>query len=199
MNRLSLTAVVAVAATLGAPAAARADFILDSFNSPSPGTLYFVSFSNTNPYTQIDKGIAPGVDRTVTVKVNEPPLNPTSANGTIGGGTLVVNSDTASSVTTELSYALSGAAGNLSGATGLQLGFLSFDVGTGFSTTPITIDIVTATGTLTTTMAAPGSTVPYNQSFAAGRRRRRRWTSRSTRFRCGRRRRRRRCCWPRSG
>lgn len=166
MNRLSLTAVVAAAALLGAPAAARADYVLDTFANPDPATIYQISLLNGNPYTSPTTTVSAGVTRSIQVTVNTTPVNFNSVSGTIGGGTFTMDSDNSSAATSKLTYALSGAASNLSGASGLELAFKTFDAGTAASSTPVTIEVVTKTGTLTRTTTIAESATPFTQSFA---------------------------------
>ncbi len=169
MNRLLFTT-IATAATLGAPAAARADFVLDTFANPSPGQEYLVARDNASPYTSSTTTVSAGVSRSIQVTVVSPnPPNFNSVSGIIGNGAFTMDSANDGAVTAQISYALSGSAGNLAGAGALELAFKNVNPGNdGTVGPPITIDIVTATGTLTTTTTIPGSTIPYSQSFAFG-------------------------------
>lgn len=168
MNRLLLTTVVATVATLAAPTAARADFILDSFSTPTTPADYFISKLDANPFTRTDTAVSPGVDRTIMVTVDAPPLNTTSASGIIGGGLFRSTSDDVSKVTSKIEYTLSGSAANLSTASGLDLGFISLDAGTTASATAIQIDVLSKNGSLTYSEMIPASTGAFTRSYDFG-------------------------------
>ncbi|HEX4611662.1 MAG TPA: hypothetical protein VH092_25930, partial [Urbifossiella sp.] len=94
------------------------------------------------------------------------PPNFNSVSGTIGGGSFSMNTDNATKASSALTYTLSGAASNLSGASGITLGFQDMDPGAASSSVPVTISIVTSTGTLTDTTTIAGNTNPFTQTFA---------------------------------
>lgn len=171
MTRLLLTSVVAVAATLAAPAAARADFVLDTFSNPTPGTIYQIALLNSNPYKAPTTAVGAGIARDVTVTVVAP-LPPTfnGVSGQIGGGIYSMDTDNMTKATSEIKYTLTGAAGNLTGATGLQLAFLNMNPGntsTGVATsTPVTVTVVTSGGTKSLTTTIAGNALPFTKSFA---------------------------------
>lgn len=166
-----IVAAVAVAGFLTHAPRASADYVLDGFDNPSPGQIYQISLLNgTGPYTSPTTAVSAGVARTVEVSVSTTPVNFNSVSGTIGGGVFTMDSDNSSAATSRITYALSGSAANLTGATGVELGFLNLDPGTtaggGAATSmPVTIEIMTATGTLTGTTLIDGSGVPFSKSI----------------------------------
>lgn len=169
MSRLLLTT-AAVLATLAAPSAARADYVLDSFTNPSPGTIYQIALLNSNPYTAPSTAVSATVTRDVTVTVIAPlPPNFNGVSGTIGGGAFSMDTDNATDARSDLTYTLTGASRNLTGATGLDLAFINVNPGntsTGVATTmPVKIDLVTATGTLSLTTTVAGTAVPLAKTF----------------------------------
>jgi hypothetical protein len=162
-------AVVAVAGFLAHSPRASADYILDSFNNPNPGQIYQISLLNGNPYTSPAASVSAGVSRTVQVSVSSTPVNFNSVSGTIGGGIFTMDSDNSSAAASKITYSLTGAASNLTGATGLSLTFNRLDAGlsgTGNAANiPVTVSVATAGGTLTSTTTLPNSASPFTQSF----------------------------------
>lgn len=164
-------AVVAVAGFLTHAPRASADYVLDDFNNPSPGTIYQISLLNgTGPYTSPTTTVSSGVTRTVQVSVNTTPVNFNSVSGTIGGGVFTMDSDNSSAATSKITYALTGASRNLSGATGLSLNFLNLDPGTvptggTPNSVPVQVQLVTSTGTRTLNTTITGSGAPFTRDF----------------------------------
>jgi hypothetical protein len=169
-----LVAAVAVAGFMAHAPRASADYILDTFDSPNPGDYYQISLVNgVGPYTSPTTAVSAGVTRAVRVSVSTTPVNKNSVSGTIGGGTFTMDTDNSSAAASQITYALTGAAGDLSGATGVSLTFARLDAGltaTGYATDiPAAIQVVTATGTLTlNTAALPASAAAFTRGFDFG-------------------------------
>jgi hypothetical protein len=167
-----LVALFAVAGFVQLSPRASADFVLDNFNTPSPGTNYQITLLNANPYTSPTDTISPGVNRTVTVTVTTP-VNPAfnAASGTIGGGLFSLDTANDSKVNSRIRYDLSGSAQNLSLATGLVLDFETFNAGNLTATTaatdiPLTVSLVTSTGTRTLNTFISGDATLNFSSFS---------------------------------
>lgn len=164
-----VAAILVVVAFQSLTPRASAEFI-DGFDVPNPGRIYQIALLDGNPYNSPTDVVSPGVTRDIRVEVSSPvPPNFNSASGTIGGGTFTMDTDNASAATSTIRFTLTGAASNLSGATGVNLAFLNLDTGNGNVTpVPISVSIATATGTLTRDSAISGSTAPFTASFAIG-------------------------------
>lgn len=171
LPRLAVAA-VAVAGFLTLAPRASADYVLDDFNNPSPGTNYQIKAFNGNPYTSPTTTVSPTVSRVVTVNVtepNDPAFN--AASGTIGGGTLSLATTDLTKATATISYALTGASRNLTGATGLDLGFVALDPGLlpsggAATSTAATVTLTDGNGrtrSIDTTINGNGN--PFTQSF----------------------------------
>lgn len=162
-----VVAVAAVAGFLAQAPRASADYILDNFSSPNPGDYYQISLVNgVGPYTSPTTTVSAGVTRTVQVSVSTTPINNNSVSGTIGGGTFTMDTDNSSKATSQITYSLTGAASNLSGATGLSLQFANLDAGTTATTIPVSVAVNTATGTRTFTGTITESATAFTQTFA---------------------------------
>lgn len=175
-----VAATVAVAGFLTHAPRAAADYILDDFNSPSPGQMYQITLlsNGQTSYTYPGSGatpVSPTVSRIVTVSVTEP-ADPAfnAASGTIGGGAFTLATDDKAEVTAALSYALTGASGDLTGATGLGLGFVALDPGLNpdgsvAAAAPVTVTLTDASNRTTSlTTAVAGSGNPFTASFDFG-------------------------------
>jgi len=165
--RLSRLAVVAVtvAGFLTLAPRASADYILDGFDNPNPGQIYQISLLNGNPYTSPTTAVSSGVTRTIQVAVSSTPVNFNSVSGTIGGGSFSMDTDNVTKASSQITFALSGAASNLSGATGVSLGFLNLDAGNSATSIPVTVQVVTATGTRTFTGTIDESSGAFTKDF----------------------------------
>jgi hypothetical protein len=160
-------AAIAVAAFLTLSPTASADYFLDTFSTPASGTNYQIALLNSNPYNSPVDNVSAGLTRQIQVSVSAPlPPNFNSVSGTIGGGQFSLNTDNQTKATGTITYTLSGTAGNLTGATGIQLGFANMDPGTLAVNTPVTISIATAGGgTMTDTTTIPGGATPFAQNY----------------------------------
>ena len=170
-KRLWLGMAVAV---VGMTGTARADFVIDDFSAPAPAQYYQIDLINGNPYNRIDS-IANGLTRDLTVTVVNPsPTNPNSASGYIGtrpstgapsGPIFSMDSDNSSTVTAALAYTgFSGMMANFASAGAINLGFFTLDSGTTSQTMPITIMLMTGSGTLSYTGTAAESETPFTFS-----------------------------------
>lgn len=173
LPRLAVAA-VAVAGFLTYAPRASADYVLDDFNNPNPGTNYQIKAFNGNPYVSPSTTVSSTVSRVVTVNVtapNDPAFN--AASGTIGGGAFSLATTDLTKATATISYGLSGSGRNLTGATGLSLGFVALDPGlqpdgTAATTSPITITLTDGSNqmrTRTLDATVPGNGNPFTQSF----------------------------------
>lgn len=165
--RLAVATAV-VATFLSLTPRASADYILDGFTNPNPGQMYQISLLNGNPYNSpsVATGVT-GVTRDVQVTVNSPiPTNFNSVSGTIGGSTFTMDTDNATAATSAIKYTLTGTAQDLSKATAIDLAFKNIDGGNSFTTTPVTVTIVTSSGTKTLSTTVADSTTAFTKSFA---------------------------------
>jgi hypothetical protein len=159
---------VAVAAGLlsGSPRAS-ANYVLDSFDSPTAVQNFAIADKNANPYTLTTNGISPGVDRTLRVEVLVPnPANAFSATGHVGGGDLFVDADNASTITATLTYTLTGSAQNLTGSGAIDLGFKNLDAGNSVTDITYKMTVVTSDGTYVKTGTINESTNPFTASLS---------------------------------
>lgn len=135
-----------VPAGLVAPAAARADYIIDDFATPTTPSPYQIALLSSNPYTLTDP-LGNGLTRTLTVQVLNPlPPDFDSLTGAIGGGVFRFNSESAATAVATLTYTGIGSA--ITGASGIDLSILKWDSGNGVTTAPVRITVTTGSGTL---------------------------------------------------
>jgi len=164
LSRFVVAAMTAAGFLTLAPRAS-ADYILDGFDNPNPGQIFQISLLNGNPYTSPTTTVSAGVTRTIQVTVSSTPVNFNSASGTIGGGSFSMDTDNVTKASSKITFALSGAASNLSGATGLSLGFLNLDAGNSATSIPVTVQVVTATGTRTFTDTIGENSGAFTKNF----------------------------------
>jgi hypothetical protein len=164
-----LRTLLLAAAVLVAGGTAKADIVIDQFSAPTPAVDYLISGLNTNPYVVTTNGIAPGINRTITLTV-APPVGALSMSGHIGGSYnfFSMSLDNASSGSAVIAYsfatpmnfipnvALGGAVGALQYLSSADTGFAA--------STPLLFTITTATGTLSfnTTMNVSSAFTPTN-------------------------------------
>jgi len=163
----------AVVAALGMAGTSRADFVIDDFSVPSPASFYLIDLLNSNPYTRTD-ALSNGLTRNLSVTVQTPnPTNPNSASGFIGtrpsgtpsGPLFSMDSDNSSTVISNLSYTgFVGALANFSLVNAIHLDFLNLDSGIATTTTPLSIDLITSSGTLNYSGFVSDSNVPFTFS-----------------------------------
>ena len=67
MLKRTLTSAVAIAAALLTGTAAKADFVIDTFTTPNPATVYALGNTAGSTYSSGPSVLAPGVTRTITV------------------------------------------------------------------------------------------------------------------------------------
>jgi len=170
MSRLRLTSVLAAAiVAFGSAGTARADFVLDAFTNPSPGQIYQITLLNGNPYNSPVDTVGTGVTRAVQVTVTSPTSpNFNAVSGVIGGGEFEMSAASTVTATSSVTYNFSGAAGNLSGTTGLTLDFISLnqDATPNTANLPVKIDIVTSTGTKSFTGSIANQAGAFSTNFA---------------------------------
>ena len=167
-TRLVVAALVVAAFSFVTPRAS-ADFLHDDFNNPASAELYIITYKNANPYSSGPTTVSTGVSRAISVLVTAPPT-PTdiSASGYVGGGQFSMATDQVSKATATITYTLTGAARNLTGASAIDLAFSKIDGGTGLTNTPVTVTLNTTGGTLTGTAFIPDSNTSSVTSFLLG-------------------------------
>lgn len=95
---------IAVCASLGLGASARAEIILDDFSNPNPAAQFIIGTSNNNPY-YLATNLAGGTVRTAMFTVTNPtPAGPFSLLGIVGGGTVDMFFDSISSGNAIIGY-----------------------------------------------------------------------------------------------
>ena len=142
---------LAACAVLGLGASARADIILDDFSNPSTGAQFVIANSNNNPYT-LTTNLSGGTVRTATFTVTSPtPAGPFSLLGIVGGGTVDMFFDSTSSGNAVIAYALGTPLdfSALSGSTGAIRLTTQSAASLGNPNVAYTLNLLTATGTLT--------------------------------------------------
>ena len=142
---------LAACAVFGLGASARADIILDDFSNPSTGAQFVIANSNNNPYT-LTTNLSGGTVRTATFTVTSPtPAGPFSLLGIVGGGTVDMFFDATSSGNAVISYTFGTPLdfSTLSGSTGSVRLTTQSAASFGNPNVAYTLNLLTATGTLT--------------------------------------------------
>ncbi len=159
----------AIAALLILSAFARADVILDDFSQPTPGVQFVIANTNSNPYTLPPTNLGGGTIRTATFTVTSPsPAGPFSLLGVVGGGTVDMFLDSTSSGNAVIGYTFGTPLdiAGIGGSTGaIRLSAQSFAT-VGNPNVAYTLDILTATGTLSATGSFANSAGFVDQDVA---------------------------------
>ena len=160
-------AVIAIAAlAFGAVAPAKADFVLDTFNAPTPATTFSITSAGSNPYTSPTVAVAPGLNRTVVVTaISGLGGSSSAATGNMGAGTFELSTTAAVTATAQVNYNYTTAQNFTSlGVSGLTLKFTFADLNIPFSV--VLTDSVGGTRTFTSTaVTGPGSYPALLSSF----------------------------------
>ena len=156
-----LISVVAAAAGLAIASPARADIVIDTFTDPAT-VNYQINLLNSNPFTAPSTLLSNGLTRDLKVTVTSPPFPAfNAASGSIGSGAFSLNTDSATTAFATIKYSGFGAGtSDFTGGSAIRLDFTDLNPGntsTGVAPDmPISVSIVTGTGTLTQTFAAVG-------------------------------------------
>lgn len=166
MRRLWLSAVATVLGLIGA-GTAKADIIIDDFDVPTPAVIYQISQLNGNPWTPGPWVTGSGLQRQLTVAVVTP-LEFNSVGGSVGNGSFSVDTNNSAQAYATLAYTgFTGSQSNFaaSGSDRVQIDFININPGniSGGGVAPdmpITVDLITGSGTLTQTVNIGGSGSP---------------------------------------
>jgi len=144
-------AMLAAAVIFGAATAARADIIIDDFNSPAIAVDYQIG-PQPNGLVISTNNVQPGINRSITLNVTSPtpPLDG-SMSGRVGGlvGVFTMSLDAFSSGNSTINYSFTNPVNFVPTGTSGSLQYQSFaDAGQGTSV-PLDFVIMTTTGNLT--------------------------------------------------
>ena len=155
----------AIAALLMVSAFARADVILDDFTSPTPGVEFAISNTNTSPYT-ITTDLGGGTIRTATFTVTSPnPAGSFSLVGVVGGGSVDMFFNSTSSGNAVINHVF-GTPLDLQGIGGSAGAIRLTTQSIGNPDVAYTLDVITATGTLSASGSFANSTVFVDRDVA---------------------------------
>lgn len=158
-RRLAVVIAATVGMTFASPA--KADIVIDTFNE-STASIYQIGLLNSSPYSAAPLLLGNGLTRNLSVTVVTPAIpNFNSASGFIGAGAFSLNTDSSTTAFASINYTGFGAGtSNFTGGNGIRLDFLNLNPGntsTGVAPDmPISVSIITSSGTLTQTVGALG-------------------------------------------